>query len=87
MVCLWCGGVQTAGEDESQGSLRLLIAASQAGALIGRGGATIKAIREGSGATIRITEGAPGLTPAAGDRICQVSALPDSTNYALDRCI
>eukprot|EP01018_Ginkgo_biloba_P035766 Gb_12790 [translate_table: standard] len=40
-------------------STRLLVAATQAGSLIGRQGATIKAIQESSGAIVRVL--APGV--------------------------
>ena len=51
-----------------QRTLKMIVSNFQVGALIGKGGSQVKAIREGSGAGIKVEQAAPGL-----DRIVTLS--------------
>eukprot|EP00850_Spirogloea_muscicola_P021313 SM000244S08548 [mRNA] locus=s244:111786:114192:- [translate_table: standard] len=74
-------------EEDSTGpaptcNVRLLIAGSQAGSVIGKGGATINEIRETTGASVRVSEDLPaGSSPT--DRLVQVSGESLAVESAL----
>uniref|UniRef100_A0A0C9SAV4 TSA: Wollemia nobilis Ref_Wollemi_Transcript_1791_1926 transcribed RNA sequence n=1 Tax=Wollemia nobilis TaxID=56998 RepID=A0A0C9SAV4_9CONI len=66
-------------------STRLLVAATQAGSLIGRQGATIKAIQESSGAVVRVLapEDLP-LCALADDRLVEVQGEAGNVHKAVE---
>lgn len=66
-------------------STRLLVAGTQAGSLIGRQGATIKAIQEGSGAIVRVLgpEDLP-FCALADDRLVEVQGEAGSVHKAVE---
>jgi len=54
-------------------SSRLLVAATQAGSLIGRQGATIKSIQDASGATVRVLPAGKGFPSLSSCILCSIS--------------
>ncbi|KAG0627131.1 hypothetical protein M758_2G176200 [Ceratodon purpureus] len=67
-------------------SSRLLVAATQAGSLIGRQGATIKSIQDASGATVRVLPAAEELPlcALADDRVVEVQGDPRNVQRAME---
>jgi poly(rC)-binding protein 2/3/4 len=67
-------------------SSRLLVAATQAGSLIGRQGATIKSIQDSSGATVRVLPAAEELPlcALADDRVVEVQGDPRNVQRAME---
>lgn len=62
---------------------RLLVPAAQAGSLIGKQGATIKTVQEGSNCTIRILEDVPPIA-LEDDRVVEIQGEPDGVHKAVE---
>ncbi|KAG6520817.1 hypothetical protein ZIOFF_017878 [Zingiber officinale] len=62
---------------------RLLVAATQAGSLIGKQGATIKSIQEASGSIVRVVESLP-LVALPDDRVVEIQGEPSEMHKAVE---
>ncbi|KAJ3687159.1 hypothetical protein LUZ61_016323 [Rhynchospora tenuis] len=74
---------QAAASTGSMGPTRLLVPGVQAATIIGKQGATIKLIQEGSDATVRVSENVPPVA-LYDDRIVEIQGEPAAMHKALE---
>eukprot|EP00897_Mesotaenium_endlicherianum_P003917 jgi/Mesen1/3553/ME000199S02710 len=77
------GGAGGEPSSSSKATVRLVVAANQAGSVIGKGGSIIKMLREASGASVQMNDDAPSGT-LPGDRVLQISGEKEPLKQALE---